>query len=81
MKEKDRKDILINNAGLSLDGLIARIKEEDWNRLIDTNLKGVFNCCHAVTRYMMKQRWGRIVNITSVVAEAGNAGHSGLFCF
>ena len=74
VKEKGKVDILINNAGISLDGLMARTKKEDWDRLIDTNLKGVFNCCQAVTRYMMKQRWGRIVNITSVVAEAGNAG-------
>lgn len=74
VKEKGRIDILINNAGISLDGLMARMKEEDWDRLIDTNLKGVFNCCQAITKYMMKQRWGRIVNITSVVAEAENAG-------
>ncbi len=52
------------------------MQEEDWDRLIDTNLKGVFNCCRAVTRQMMKQRWGRIINIASVVAEASNAGQS-----
>ncbi|MFA4915676.1 MAG: 3-oxoacyl-[acyl-carrier-protein] reductase [Syntrophales bacterium] len=74
VKEKGGIDILVNNAGISLDGLMVRMKEEDWDCLINTNLKGVFNCCQAVTRYMMKQRWGRIVNITSVVAEAGNAG-------
>jgi len=74
VREKGRVDILINNAGISLDGLMARMREEDFDCLINTNLKGVFNCCQAVTRYMMKQRWGRIVNITSVVAEAGNAG-------
>lgn len=74
--EKGRIDILINNAGISNDGLIVRIKEDDWNRIIDTNLKGVFNCCRATARYMIKQRRGRIVNITSIVAETGNAGQS-----
>jgi 3-oxoacyl-[acyl-carrier protein] reductase len=73
---RGRLDILVNNAGTTADGLIVRIKEEDWDRLIDTNLKGVFNCCRAVIRQMMKQRWGRIINIASVVAEAGNAGQS-----
>jgi 3-oxoacyl-[acyl-carrier protein] reductase len=75
--EKDRIDILINNAGISIDGLLVRMKENDWDRMMNTNLKGAFNCCQAVTRQMMKQRWGRIVNITSVVAQAGNAGQSG----
>src|SRR4030042_1503505 len=73
---RGRLDILVNNAGRTADGLIVRVREEDWDRLIDTNLKGVFNCCRAVTRQMMKQRWGRIINIASVVAEAGNAGQS-----
>lgn len=75
---RGRLDILVNNAGRTADGLIVRVQEEDWDRLIDTNLKGVFNCCRAVTRQMRKQRWGRIINIASVVAEAGNAGQSGL---
>jgi len=52
----------------------VRTKPETWDNLIDTNLKGVFNCCRSATRYMMKQRWGRIINITSVVAVSGNAG-------
>ncbi|MBU1183703.1 MAG: 3-oxoacyl-[acyl-carrier-protein] reductase [Proteobacteria bacterium] len=73
---RGRLDILVNNAGTTADGLIMRVQEEDWDRLIDTNLKGVFNCCRAVIRQMMKQRWGRIINIASVVAEAGNAGQS-----
>lgn len=73
---RGRLDILVNNAGTTADGLIVRVQEEDWDRLIDTNLKGVFNCCRAVIRQMMKQRWGRIINIASVVAEAGNAGQS-----
>jgi 3-oxoacyl-[acyl-carrier protein] reductase len=73
---RGRLDILVNNAGTTADGLIVRVQEEDWDRLIDTNLKGVFNCCRAVIRQMMKQRWGRIINIASVVAETGNAGQS-----
>ena len=74
VKEKGRVDILVNNAAIATDSLIVRMKEKDWSIVIDTNLTGTFNCCRAVVRYMMKQRWGRIVNITSVVAEAGNAG-------
>ena len=72
--DKGRLDILVNNAGFTVDGLVVRMKEADWEKLIDINLKGVFNCIQAVSRQMMKQRWGRIVNIASVVAEAGNAG-------
>jgi len=77
IKEKGRLDILVNNAGITGVGLVARMEEKDWNRVIDTNLKGTFNCCRAVSRYMMKQRSGRIVNMTSVVAEAGIAGQLG----
>ena len=73
-EEKGRIDILINNAGITSDGIFVRTKPETWDNLIDTNLKGVFNCCRSATRYMMKQRWGRIINITSVVAVSGNAG-------
>jgi len=73
-EEKERIDILVNNAGITLDGIFVRTKPEDWDNLMDINLKGVFNCCRAAIRYMMKQRWGRIVNITSVVAISGNAG-------
>ncbi|MEA3471686.1 MAG: SDR family NAD(P)-dependent oxidoreductase, partial [Thermodesulfobacteriota bacterium] len=72
--EKGSLDILVNNAGITLDGIFARTKEESWNDVIDTNLKGVFNCSKSAIRYMMKQRWGRIINMTSIVAEAGNAG-------
>jgi len=68
--------ILVNNAGLSRDGLIVRARETDWDETMDTNLKGVFNCCRAVVRDMMKNRWGRIVNMTSIVAESGNPGQS-----
>ncbi|OHE22696.1 MAG: 3-oxoacyl-[acyl-carrier-protein] reductase [Syntrophobacterales bacterium RBG_19FT_COMBO_59_10] len=73
---RGRLDILVNNAGATADGLIVRAREEDWDRLIGVNLKGTFNCCRAVARQMIKQRWGRIINIASVVAEAGNAGQS-----
>ena len=68
--------ILVNNAGRSRNGLIARAGEADWEETIGPNLKGVFNCCRAVVRDMMKNRWGRIVNMTSVVAESGNPGQS-----
>jgi 3-oxoacyl-[acyl-carrier protein] reductase len=74
LHDQGRLDILVNNAGVMKSGLIARTKEADWDSLVDTNLKGIFNCCQAVSRPMIKQRWGRIVNVTSVVAEAGNAG-------
>ena len=74
VKKKRRVDILVNNAAVSTEGLLVRVKKKDWNNVIDINLTGTFNCCQAVIRYMMKQRWGRIVNITSVVAETGNAG-------
>jgi 3-oxoacyl-[acyl-carrier protein] reductase len=69
-------DILVNNAGITRDNLIMRISEEDWNTVIDVNLKGAFNCCKAVVRTMMKQRYGRIVNISSVAGLAGNAGQT-----
>ncbi len=71
-----RVDILINNAGITRDNLIVRISDADWDAVIDVNLKGAFNCCKAVTRQMMKQRYGRIVNITSVAGLAGNAGQA-----
>jgi 3-oxoacyl-[acyl-carrier protein] reductase len=71
-----RVDILVNNAGITRDNLIMRISEEDWNTVIDVNLKGAFNCCKAIIRTMMKQRYGRIVNISSVAGLAGNAGQT-----
>ena len=67
-------DILVNNAGITRDGLIARMKESDWDAVLATNLKGAFLCAKAVSKTMMKKRWGRIVNITSVVGFSGNAG-------
>jgi len=69
-------DILVNNAGQSVDGLAVRLKEPEWHRSLDVNLSGAFFCCQAVIRPMMKKRWGRIVNLTSVVAEGGNAGQA-----
>ncbi|OKY76908.1 MAG: 3-oxoacyl-[acyl-carrier-protein] reductase [Desulfobulbaceae bacterium DB1] len=71
-----RVDILVNNAGITRDGLVAMMKEESWDEVLDTNLKGAFNCIKAVSRPMMKQRWGRIVSITSVIGFAGNAGQA-----
>ncbi len=69
-----RLDILVNNAGITRDGLLMKMKEENWDAVLDTNLKGAFNCIKAVSRPMMKQRWGRIINISSVIGFAGNAG-------
>ena len=67
-------DILVNNAGINRDGLIMRMKEEDWDSVLDVNLKGAFLCTKAVSRSMMKARSGRIVNLSSVVGLMGNAG-------
>lgn len=69
-----RLDVLVNNAGITRDGLLIRMKEEDFDEVISINLKGTFNCSKAATSYMMKQRYGRIVNLGSVVGIAGNAG-------
>jgi 3-oxoacyl-[acyl-carrier protein] reductase len=69
-------DILINNAGIARDKLILRMTEEDWDAVLDVNLKGTFNCTKAVIRQMSKQRSGKIVNIASVVGEMGNAGQA-----
>jgi 3-oxoacyl-[acyl-carrier protein] reductase len=69
-------DILINNAGIARDKLILRMTEEDWDAVLDVNLKGTFNCTKAVIKHMSKQRSGKIVNIASVVGEMGNAGQA-----
>lgn len=69
-------DILVNNAGITRDNLIMRMKEEEFDQVIETNLKGVFNGIKAVTRPMMKQRYGRIINISSVVGVLGNPGQA-----
>jgi 3-oxoacyl-[acyl-carrier protein] reductase len=71
-----RIDILVNNAGITRDKLILRMSEEDWDAVMDVNLKGAFNCTRAAVRYMAKQRSGRIVNIASVVGLMGNAGQA-----
>ncbi len=71
-----RIDVLINNAGITKDGLIARMKVSDWDSVIDTNLKGAFLCIRAVVRPMMKQRFGRIINIASIAGIAGNPGQA-----
>ncbi len=67
-------DVLVNNAGITRDGLIMRMKEDDFDRVIDVNLKGTFNCIRHASRYMLKQRSGRIINMSSVVGISGNAG-------
>lgn len=69
-------DILINNAGITRDGLLLRMKDEDWDAVLDTNLKGAFLCTRAAAKFMSKQRSGRIINISSVVGEMGNAGQA-----
>jgi len=69
-------DILVNNAGITRDGLLMRMKDEDFEAVLDTNLKGVFYCTKAVSKLMMKQRYGRIVNMASVVGLIGNAGQT-----
>lgn len=69
-------DILVNNAGITRDGLIMRMKEADWDLVLDINLKGAFNCAQALARPMMKQRYGRIINITSVSGITGQAGQT-----
>ena len=68
--------MLVNNAGITRDMLAMRLKDDDWDAVIDTNLKAVFRMSRAVMRTMMKQRYGRIINITSVVGSSGNAGQS-----
>ncbi|MFQ5735846.1 MAG: 3-oxoacyl-[acyl-carrier-protein] reductase [Thermodesulfobacteriota bacterium] len=75
-KELEAIHILVNNAGITRDGLILRMKEEDWDAVLDVNLKGAFNCTKAVLKYMTKSRWGRIVNISSVVGVMGNPGQA-----
>lgn len=69
-----RIDILVNNAGINRDTLLLRMKEEDWDAVLAVDLKGVFNVTKAAVKYMMKQRYGRIISISSVVGVAGNAG-------
>ena len=76
IKDKVRLDVLVNNAGITKDGLILRMKDEDFNAVIDVNLKGAFTCLREATKIMAKQRFGRVVNIVSVVGLMGNAGQA-----
>ena len=69
-------DILVNNAGITKDTFIIRMKEEDWDKVIAVNLKGVFNCTKEVIPVMMKKKWGRIINITSIIGIIGNRGQA-----
>lgn len=71
-----RIDILVNNAGITRDNLLLRMKEEDWDAVMNTNLKGIFHCTKQVSRVMIKQKSGKIINMTSVVGVMGNAGQS-----
>ena len=76
LAEWGRLDILVNNAGITRDNLLLRMSEEEWDAVLDTNLKGAFNCCKAAARPMVKARSGRIINISSVVGLMGNAGQA-----
>ncbi|HIJ88331.1 MAG TPA: 3-oxoacyl-[acyl-carrier-protein] reductase [Desulfuromonadales bacterium] len=71
-----RVDILVNNAGITRDGLLMRMKDDDWDAVLNVNLKGAFLCTRAAFKVMSKQRYGRIVNIASVVGQMGNAGQA-----
>jgi 3-oxoacyl-[acyl-carrier protein] reductase len=76
LKESGRIDILVNNAGITRDNLILRLKEADWDAVLAVNLKGAYNCIRAAAKAMLKQRSGRIINISSVVGVMGNAGQA-----
>ncbi|MFT3817620.1 MAG: 3-oxoacyl-ACP reductase FabG [Rubrivivax sp.] len=76
VKQRGGLHVLVNNAGITRDGLSMRMRDEDWDAVIDTDLKAVFRTCRTAMRTMMKQRYGRIVNITSVVGASGNAGQA-----
>lgn len=71
-----RVDILVNNAGITRDGLLMRMKDEDWDAVLSVNLKGAFLCSRAAAKVMTKQRYGRIINIASIVGQMGNAGQA-----
>ena len=76
IKEFGVVTILVNNAGITRDGLALRMSEDNWRRVLDTNLTGSFLCAQAALQGMLRQRWGRIINISSVVGQAGNAGQA-----
>src|SRR5260370_19755259 len=74
LKDRSRIDVLVNNAGITRDGLAVRMKQADWDLVLQLNLDGAFRCIQQVLPGMMRNRWGRIVNISSVVGQAGSAG-------
>jgi len=76
LQESGRLDILVNNAGITRDNLVMRLKEADWDQVLEVNLKGAYNCIRAAAKAMIKQRCGRIINISSVVGVMGNAGQA-----
>jgi 3-oxoacyl-[acyl-carrier protein] reductase len=76
LAETGRIDVLVNNAGITRDGLLVRMKEADWEDVLNINLEGTFLCIEAVTKAMMKQRYGRIINVSSVVGVSGNPGQA-----
>jgi 3-oxoacyl-[acyl-carrier protein] reductase len=76
VEREGRLDVLVNNAGLAIDGLLLRFREDDWERVVRTNLTGTFHCAKVAVRSMIRARYGRIVNITSVIADMGNAGQA-----
>ena len=76
VKESGRLDLLVNNAGITRDNLILRMKEDEWDAVLTVNLKGAYNCIRAASKTMVKQRFGRIINISSVVGVMGNAGQA-----
>ena len=76
LKQLGRLDVLVNNAGITRDGLALRMSEEDWDSVLDTNLKGAFLCAKQALRPMLRQRWGRIINVSSIAGVVGNAGQA-----